>query len=83
MISNSSFNAISSTPMAAKRGRPKLGGARPGAGRKRVLKDAKPLTVTLEGPDFDAVVREADRRGVSLGTVVREAVKSHLSRRRR
>ncbi len=69
--------------MAAKRRKSRLGGARPGAGRKRVLKDAKVLTVTLEGPDYEAIVREADKREVSLGTVVREAVKAYMARRRR
>ncbi len=69
--------------MAAKRGRPRMGGYRPGSGRKPILKDAKTLTVTLEGKDYQGVAREADRRGVSLGTIVRDAVKAHLARRRR
>ena len=69
--------------MAAKRGRPRMGGYRPGSGRKPVLKNGKTLTVTLEGKDYRGVAREADRRGVSLGTIVRDAVKAHLARRRR
>ena len=83
MNSYSLINVVDPLSMAAKRRKSRLGGARPGAGRKRVLKDAKVLTVTLEGPDYEAIAREADKREVSLGTVVREAVRAYMARRRR
>jgi len=41
------------------------------------------LTVSLEGPDYDKVKREAEKRGISFGAVVREALKTYLARRRR
>ena len=83
MDCDSVFSSVEYDSMASRRRKSRLGGARPGAGRKRVLKDAKVLTVSLDGADYDAIAREADRREISMGTVVREAVKAHLARRRR
>ncbi len=83
MVSNSQINMVESVPMATKRRKSRLGGARPGAGRKPFLKDTKALTVTLEGADYDAVDELAEKRGVSLGTIVREAVQAYVTRRRK
>ncbi len=83
MIACFVFNVVESAPMAAKRTKSRRGGRRPGAGRKPMLTDARTLTVTFDGPDYDTVARQADKRDVSLGTVIREAVKAYVSRRRR
>ena len=83
MVSNSQINMIESASMATRRRKSRLGGARPGAGRKPFLKDTKALTVTLEGADYDAVDELAEKRGVSLGTIVREAVQAYVTRRRK
>ncbi len=83
MITCLKFNVLESAPMAAKRSKSRRGGKRPGAGRKPVLKDAHSFAVTLDGVDYEAISREADERGVSLGTIVREAVKGYMARRRR
>ena len=83
MISNSQIDIVESASMATKRRKSRLGGARPGAGRKPFLKDAKALTVTLEGTDYEAVDELAEKRGVSLGTIVREAVQAYVARRRK
>jgi hypothetical protein len=83
MITCLDFIVIDSASMAAKRTKSRRGGKRPGAGRKPVLKDARSFAVTLDGADYEAISREADERGVSLGAVVREAVKGYVARRRR
>ncbi len=59
------------------------GGAREGAGRKRVLKDRRRVGVDLEGPDFQRVKALAAKRGISISEVVREAVRAYLKRTKR
>ena len=75
------ITVIGSPSMPAKR-KSRVGGAREGAGRKPILRDARPLTITLDGPDYEAVARLAEKRGASLGAVVREAVKTYVARRK-
>lgn len=41
------------------------------------------LTVTLEGREYEAVERLAEKRGVSFASVVREAVRAYTARRKR
>jgi predicted DNA-binding ribbon-helix-helix protein len=48
-----------------------------------VLKGARPVTVTLEEPQYDAVERLAAEGGVSLASIVREAVEAYTTRRKR
>ncbi len=83
MVSNSPIIMVDSVPMATRRRKSRLGGARPGAGRNTFLKDTKALTVNQEGADYEAVDRLAEKRGVSLGTIVREAVQAFVARRRK
>jgi hypothetical protein len=60
-----------------------LGGARPGSGRPALFDERVGLTVQLERSDYDALRGVAHRRGVSVGTVVRELIRSYLARRRK
>jgi hypothetical protein len=48
-----------------------------------VLRDAVMLTVTLEGEDYEAVKAVAKKRGLSLGGVIREAVRKYVRGRKR
>jgi Ribbon-helix-helix protein, copG family len=67
--------------MPRRRTKGTLGGWRPGAGRKPELRDPAMLTITLEGEDYAALSAVAEERGVSLASVVRDAVRSYLTRR--
>ena len=69
--------------MTAKRKKSGPGGRREGAGRKPVLKGATTLSVTFEASDHKAVERLAEKRGVSVASVVREAVKTYMARRKK
>jgi len=60
-----------------------LGGWRPGAGRKPTLKDAVSFTGDIEQADAEALEAIAEERGVSVASLVREAVKAYLKRRRK
>ncbi len=60
-----------------------LGGWRPGAGRKPTLKDAVSFTGDIEKADMDALEAMAEKRSVSVASLVREAVKGFLKRRRK
>ncbi len=68
--------------MAARKKGPH-GGARRGAGRHQILEDRRGLTVQLEGTDYDALAGLAHERRVSIGTVVREAIRTYLARPRK
>ena len=59
------------------------GGWRPGAGRKPTLKDAVSFTGDIEKADMDALEAMAEKRSVSVASLVREAVKAFLKRRRK
>ena len=83
MIDSYLINRIDFHPMTAQRKKWRRGGYRPGAGRKRVLKGARAVTVTLEEPQYGAVQRLAAQDGVSLASIVREAVEVYTVRRKR
>jgi len=83
MIDSQLITTIQSAPVTARRKKSRRGGYRPGAGRKRVLKDARAVTVTLEEPQYEAVERFAAKDGVSLASIVREAVEAYTVRRKR
>jgi len=69
--------------MAAKRKGVGRGGRRKGAGRRRIVKDPVRLTVDYERVDFEGLEAIADERGVSLASIVREAVRAYLKPRKR
>lgn len=69
--------------MAARKTKPGRGGKRAGAGRPPTLKDARSVTLFVEGPDFEALEEIAEERGVSVASLIREAVSAHLRRLRR
>ena len=56
------------------------GGARPGSGRKKILRDRVGLTVQFDGEVYNELTDVADRRGVSIGSLVRRAVAAYLRR---
>ena len=59
------------------------GGWRPGAGRKRVLKDPVATTADLERADVDFLEAIAHRRNVSVASLVRNAVAAYVRRQKR
>ncbi len=69
--------------MARRKTKGTCGGWRPGSGRKPELDDPARFTVDVERRDLDAVKAIAERRGVSAGQVVREAVAAFLRRKKR
>jgi hypothetical protein len=56
------------------------GGARPGAGRKRVVGEPERIAVDLEKPDLNALRALAQTRGTSVASLIRRAVSSYLNR---
>ncbi len=59
------------------------GGGRPGAGRKPTLKDPISFTGELERADVDYLEKIAEKRGVSVASLVRNAVSAFVQRQRR
>jgi hypothetical protein len=59
------------------------GGARPGSGRHQLFENRQGLTVQLERTDYDALAELAHERRASIGTVVREAIRTYLARRKK
>ncbi len=59
------------------------GGWRPGAGRKPTLKDPVSFTGELESADVDYLEKIAEKRGVSVASLVRNAVSAFVQRQRR
>jgi len=57
------------------------GGFREGAGRKAVLRDPHRYSLDFEGSQMEALEQIAAKRGVSVASVVREAVARYLTRR--
>ena len=56
------------------------GGARPGAGRKRIVQDPERIAVDLEKPDLDALRSLARDRDTSVADLIRRAVTQLLRR---
>ncbi len=56
------------------------GGARPGAGRKRIVLDPERIAVDLEKPDLDALRSLAVDRETSVADLIRRAVNQLLRR---
>jgi hypothetical protein len=59
------------------------GGWRPGAGRKPTLKDPISFTGELERADVDYLEKIAEKRNVSVASLVRNAVSAFVQRQRR
>ena len=56
------------------------GGARPGAGRKRIVQNPERIAVDLETPDLDALRALAEARETSVADLIRRAVSQFLRR---
>jgi hypothetical protein len=56
------------------------GGARRGAGRKRIVQEPERIAVDVEKPDLDALRELAERRGTSVADLIRRAVAQYLRR---
>jgi hypothetical protein len=69
--------------MAGRRKKGSHGGARRGSGRHRLFDDRQGLTVQLERADYDALAELAHERRASIGTVVRDAIRTYLARRKK
>ena len=50
------------------------------ARQERMFEDRQGLTVQLERTDYDALAELAHERRASIGTVVREAIRTYLAR---
>jgi len=69
--------------MAIRKKRSGPGGARPGAGRKPILRDRVRVTFDLEREDVDALREVAGKDRASVSSVIRDAVRAFLNRRKR
>ena len=69
--------------VASRKKKSTWGGRRPGAGRKPVLNDPVHYTGDIERAEIEALEEIAEKRGVSVASLVREAVSAYLKRRRR
>ncbi len=76
-------DSIYNAPVARRKTKGTLGGWRPGAGRKPVLEDPVSITFDLERPQVDVLKTVAAERGVSVASLVRNAVGAYLRRLRR
>jgi hypothetical protein len=59
------------------------GGARPGSGRKAILKDPKSIKIKFDGEVYDRLAEAATERETSIGALVREAVRASLPKLRK
>jgi predicted DNA-binding ribbon-helix-helix protein len=66
--------------MAVSRKKWGRGGARPGAGRKRIVHDPVRLAIDHERADVEALEEIAERRGVSVASLIRKAVQAYVQR---
>ncbi len=69
--------------VAARKTKGTWGGWRPGAGRKPVLRDPLSFTGDIERRDMEALEAIGRERGVSVASLVRDAVAAYLKRRRK
>ncbi len=76
-------SSVYNNDVAAREKKAKWGGQRRGAGRNPILKDAVSFTGDIEKADMDALEAMAEKRSVSVASLVREAVKAFLKRRRK
>ncbi len=56
------------------------GGARPGAGRPRIVEEPERIAVDFEKPDLEALRELAERRETSVADLIRRAVAQYLRR---
>ena len=66
--------------MAKKSTKSRIGGPRPGAGRKPTLKKPVLRSVSFEKAQMDVLARIARRRGWTFAEAVRRAVAAYLKR---
>jgi hypothetical protein len=76
-------NTVILWPMAARHQRKGRGGAREGAGRKRIVQDPERIAVDLERSDLDAMRTLAEKRSTSVAALIRRAVSAYLGRSKR
>jgi len=69
--------------VAARKKKSTWGGKRKGAGRKPMLEAPQMVTLPLEERDLEALRELAEERGVSMASLVRDAVSTYLKRRGR
>jgi hypothetical protein len=68
--------------MARRKTKSRAGGARPGAGRKRIYKELVYRTVGFEKSALEKLARIAKERGESFGAIVRKSVDAYLRRQK-
>ena len=83
MVLAYSMLPVHTEAMAVRKAKSKRGGARPGAGRKPVLRDARSLTFYVEAEDLALVRKIAASRGLAIAEVIRAAVRSYARRFKR
>ena len=59
------------------------GGARPGAGRPRIVREPERIAVDLEKPQLDALRELASARETSVADLIRRSVAQFLRRSKR
>ncbi len=73
--SNRNYNV----PMAARRKKMGWGGARPGAGRKRLVQEPARIAIDFEQAQMDQLQELAERRDTSIASLIRAAVAQYLA----
>jgi hypothetical protein len=76
-------NLLYDDAVAARKTKGTWGGWRPGAGRKPTLREPVSFTGDIEGTDMDALYAIAEEKGISVASLVREAVAAYVKRQRR
>lgn len=56
------------------------GGARPGAGRKRLVEEPERVAIDIERSDLDTLREVAEARGTSVAALIRKAISQYLTR---